>query len=69
MTVYSSLPLSGASRPQAMAVVRGARMALEERGGAAGQYALVSVSGPSSSMRTPDTLPHSGFISGQPVSR
>ena len=36
LTVYSSLPLSGASRPQAQAIVNGARLALEEAGGTAG---------------------------------
>jgi branched-chain amino acid transport system substrate-binding protein len=36
LTVYSSLPLSGASRPQAQAIVRGARLAHEEAGGLAG---------------------------------
>jgi branched-chain amino acid transport system substrate-binding protein len=36
LTVYSSLPLSGAARPQAQAIVRGARLALEEAGGSAG---------------------------------
>jgi branched-chain amino acid transport system substrate-binding protein len=44
VTVYSSLPLSGASRPQTTAVVRGARLALEERGGVAGPYAVRYVS-------------------------
>jgi branched-chain amino acid transport system substrate-binding protein len=36
LTIYSSLPLSGASRPQAQAIVRGARLALEEAGGSVG---------------------------------
>jgi branched-chain amino acid transport system substrate-binding protein len=36
LTVYSSLPLSGAARPQAEAVVRGAQLALADAGGAAG---------------------------------
>ena len=36
LTVYSSLPLSGASRPQAEAIVRGARLAVED--GAIGTY-------------------------------
>ncbi len=36
LTVYSSLPLSGAARPQARAIVRGARMAVDEAGGLAG---------------------------------
>jgi ABC-type branched-subunit amino acid transport system substrate-binding protein len=44
VTVYSSLPLSGVSRPQAVAMVRGARLALEERGGAAGAHPVRYVS-------------------------
>jgi branched-chain amino acid transport system substrate-binding protein len=44
VTIYSSLPLSGASRPQTTAAVRGARLALEERGGVAGPYAVRYVS-------------------------
>jgi branched-chain amino acid transport system substrate-binding protein len=44
VTVYSSLPLSGASRPQSLAIVRGARLALEERGGVAGPHPVRYVS-------------------------
>ena len=36
LTVYSSLPLQGASRPQTLAVVRGAQLALAQRGHEAG---------------------------------
>jgi branched-chain amino acid transport system substrate-binding protein len=36
VTVYSSLPLSGQTHRQAQAIVRGARLALDEAGGAAG---------------------------------
>jgi branched-chain amino acid transport system substrate-binding protein len=36
LTVYSSLPLSGPAKPQTQAIVRGARLALEEAGGTAG---------------------------------
>jgi branched-chain amino acid transport system substrate-binding protein len=36
LTVYSSLPLHGASGPTTLAVVRGARLALSESGGTAG---------------------------------
>jgi branched-chain amino acid transport system substrate-binding protein len=43
-TVYSSMPLQGASRPQALAVVRGARLALEEAGGRAGAHSIRYVS-------------------------
>jgi len=44
VTIYSSMPLTGASRPQTTAIVQGARLALEERGGAAGQYPVRYVS-------------------------
>ncbi|HET8952521.1 MAG TPA: ABC transporter substrate-binding protein, partial [Solirubrobacteraceae bacterium] len=37
LTVYSSLPLTGAARPQAQAIVNGERLALEEAGGVAGR--------------------------------
>jgi branched-chain amino acid transport system substrate-binding protein len=38
VTVYSSLPLQGSGRPQSLAVVQGARLALEEAGGSAGAH-------------------------------
>jgi branched-chain amino acid transport system substrate-binding protein len=44
LTIYSSLPLQGASRPQTTAIVRGARLALEERGHQAGGYRIRYVS-------------------------
>jgi branched-chain amino acid transport system substrate-binding protein len=44
LTVYSSLPLQGASRPQTLAVVRGARLALAQRGHEAGGYRVRYVS-------------------------
>jgi branched-chain amino acid transport system substrate-binding protein len=40
LTVYSSLPLTGAARPQSLAIVQGARLALEEAGGVAGGHAI-----------------------------
>jgi branched-chain amino acid transport system substrate-binding protein len=43
-TVYSSMPLQGPGRPQALAVVRGARLALEEAGGMAGAHAVRHIS-------------------------
>jgi branched-chain amino acid transport system substrate-binding protein len=43
-TVYSSMPLQGASRSQALAVVRGAGLALEEAGGRAGAHSIRYVS-------------------------
>jgi branched-chain amino acid transport system substrate-binding protein len=44
LTVYSSLPLSGAARPQTEAIVRGASLALAEAGGAAGGHPIRYVS-------------------------
>jgi branched-chain amino acid transport system substrate-binding protein len=44
LTVYSSLPLTGATRPQALAIVQGARLALEEAAGQAGPHAIRYVS-------------------------
>jgi branched-chain amino acid transport system substrate-binding protein len=44
LTIYSSLPLQGDSRPQSEAVVNGEKMALEEHGGKVGNYAVKYVS-------------------------
>jgi branched-chain amino acid transport system substrate-binding protein len=44
LTVYSSLPLQGAGRLQALAVVQGARLALEEAGGRAGAHPVRYIS-------------------------
>ena len=44
LTVYSSLPLQGPSRPQALAVVRGAQLALAQRGHEAGGHRIRYVS-------------------------
>ena len=38
LTVYSSLPLQGASRPQTVAMVNGIELALEQAGGRAGDF-------------------------------
>jgi len=38
LTVYSSLPLQGGSRTQALALVNGAKLALEQAGGKAGNF-------------------------------
>ena len=40
MTVYSSLPLQGASRPISVAVSNGIKMALDEADGRAGDIAI-----------------------------
>jgi branched-chain amino acid transport system substrate-binding protein len=44
LTIYSSLPLQGGARPQSTAIVKGARLALEERGHLAGGYRIRYVS-------------------------
>jgi branched-chain amino acid transport system substrate-binding protein len=40
LTIYSSLPLQGGSRDNALAVNRGAQIALDEKGGKIGNYAI-----------------------------
>ncbi len=40
LTIYSSLPLQGASRPQSEDVIRGEKLALKERGGKAGGFKI-----------------------------
>jgi branched-chain amino acid transport system substrate-binding protein len=40
VTVYSSLPLQGASRPQTTALVNGIKLALEQAGGKAGNFTV-----------------------------
>ena len=40
VTVYSSLPLQGASRPQTVALVNGVKLALEQAGGKAGDITV-----------------------------
>ena len=40
LTVYSSLPLQGASRPQTTAMVKGIKLALERAGGKAGDFTV-----------------------------
>ena len=40
VTVYSSLPLQGPSRPQSVAIVKGVRLALEEAGGRVGSLGV-----------------------------
>jgi branched-chain amino acid transport system substrate-binding protein len=44
LTVYSSLPLQGDSRPQSEAVVNGEKLALQEHGGKVGKYTIKYVS-------------------------
>ena len=40
VTVYSSLPLQGASRPQTTALVNGIKLALDQAGGKAGNFTV-----------------------------
>jgi branched-chain amino acid transport system substrate-binding protein len=40
LTVYSSLPLQGASRPQTTALVNGVKLALDQAGGKAGDFTI-----------------------------
>jgi len=44
LTIYSSLPLQGDSRPQSESVVNGEKMALEEAGGKVGNFTIKYVS-------------------------
>jgi branched-chain amino acid transport system substrate-binding protein len=44
LTIYSSLPLQGDSRPQSEDVVRGEQLALEKQGGKAGSFKIKYVS-------------------------
>jgi branched-chain amino acid transport system substrate-binding protein len=44
LTIYSSLPLQGDSRPQSQDMVRGIRMALQKAGGRAGRFTIRYVS-------------------------
>jgi branched-chain amino acid transport system substrate-binding protein len=40
LTIYSSLPLQGAARTQAVAAVKGAKLALQQAGGKAGKFPI-----------------------------
>src|SRR3954469_24434028 len=44
LTIYSSLPLQGASRPQSEDVINGEKLALKQHGGKAGKYTIKYVS-------------------------
>jgi branched-chain amino acid transport system substrate-binding protein len=44
LTIYSSLPLQGAARAQALATVNGAKLALKQAGGRAGDFSIDYVS-------------------------
>jgi branched-chain amino acid transport system substrate-binding protein len=44
LTIYSSLPLQGDSRPQSVSVVNGEKMALQKAGGKAGSFTIKYVS-------------------------
>ena len=40
LTVYSSLPLQGATRPQSLDVINGIKLALQQKGGKCGDFAI-----------------------------
>jgi branched-chain amino acid transport system substrate-binding protein len=44
LTIYSSLPLQGDSRPQSLSVVNGEKLALESQGGKVGEFTIKYVS-------------------------
>jgi branched-chain amino acid transport system substrate-binding protein len=44
LTIYSSLPLQGDSRPQSLSVVNGEKLALQSAGGKVGEFAIKYVS-------------------------
>jgi branched-chain amino acid transport system substrate-binding protein len=44
LTIYSSLPLQGDSRPQSQSVINGEKLALEEKGGKVGNFTIKYVS-------------------------
>src|ERR687895_783125 len=64
-TVYSSMPLQGASRPQSLAVVQGARLALEEAGGRAGGHPVRYISLDNSTARAGTWTPENTAASAR----
>ena len=44
LTIYSSLPLQGASRPQSEDVINGEKLALKQKGGKSGDFTIKYVS-------------------------
>jgi branched-chain amino acid transport system substrate-binding protein len=69
LTVYSSMPLQGASRPQALAVVQGARLALEEAGGRAGAHPIRYISLDNSTARAGTWTPEHTFRNARLAAR
>lgn len=65
VTVYSSMPLQGAGRPQALAVVQGARLALEEAGGRAGPHAVRHISLDNSTARAEVWTPYNTAVNAR----
>jgi branched-chain amino acid transport system substrate-binding protein len=55
LTIYSSLPLQGTSRPQSLAVINGEKLALQEVGGKVGKFKIRYVSLDDSSAQNPGT--------------
>jgi len=55
LTIYSSLPLQGTSKPQSEAVIDGERLALEQAGGKVGKFKINYVSLDDSTAQNPGT--------------
>jgi branched-chain amino acid transport system substrate-binding protein len=65
VTVYSSMPLQGAGRPQSLAIVQGARLALEEAGGRAGPHPLRHISLDNSTARAGTWTPEDTAVNAR----
>jgi branched-chain amino acid transport system substrate-binding protein len=65
VTVYSSMPLQGAGRPQALAVVQGARLALEEAGRRAGPHPVRYISLDNSTARVGAWTPYNTAVNAR----
>jgi branched-chain amino acid transport system substrate-binding protein len=69
VTIYSSLPLQGAARFQSGAVVKGARLALEEAGGMAGPHPVRYISIDDSTARAGTWTPEAASRSARKAAR
>jgi branched-chain amino acid transport system substrate-binding protein len=68
-TVYSSMPLQGPARPQSLAVVQGARLALEEAGMRAGPHSIRYISLDNSTARARTWTPQYTSINARKATR
>ena len=68
-TIYSSLPLQGASREQSEAIVRGEQLALEQAGGRAGGFPIRFVSLDDSTARAGSWTPEAVFRNARRAAR